>query len=40
MSDNPPVRYRNTVLYDRGGIREVGDVLLHARRFVVALKRR
>ena len=30
MSDTPPVRYRNTVLYDRGGQRTVGDVLLHA----------
>ena len=29
MSDTPPVRYRNTVLYDRGGQRTVGDVLLH-----------
>ena len=30
MSDAPPVRYRNTVLYDRGGERVAGDVLLHA----------
>ena len=29
MSD-APVRYRNTVLYDRGGQKTVGDVLLHA----------
>ena len=29
MSDIPPVRYRNTVLYDRGGQKTVGDVLLH-----------
>ena len=29
MSD-APVRYRNTVLYDRGGQKAVGDVLLHA----------
>ena len=29
MSD-APVRYRNTVLYDRGGQKVTGDVLLHA----------
>ena len=29
MSD-APVRYRNTVLYDRGGRKVTGDVLLHA----------
>ena len=30
MSEPAPVRYRNTVLYDRGGQRVAGDVLLHA----------
>jgi 5-methylthioadenosine/S-adenosylhomocysteine deaminase len=30
MSEVPPVRYRNTVLYDRGGEKHMGDVLLHA----------
>ncbi|MBL6733078.1 MAG: amidohydrolase family protein [Candidatus Poseidonia sp.] len=30
MSEAPPVRYRNTVLYDRGGQRTTGDILLHA----------
>jgi len=30
MSDGDPVRYRNTVLYDHGGTKTVGDVLLHA----------
>ena len=30
MSEAPPVRYRNTVLYDRGGKKHMGDVLLHA----------
>ncbi len=30
MSEPAPVRYRNTVLYDRGGQRIAGDVLLHA----------
>ena len=30
MSETPPVRYRNTVLYDRGGKKHMGDVLLHA----------
>lgn len=30
MTDVPPVRYRDTVLYDRGGQRATGDILLHA----------
>ncbi len=30
MSEPAPVRYRDTVLYDRGGQRIAGDVLLHA----------
>ena len=30
MSEPAPVRYRDTVLYDRGGQRVAGDVLLHA----------
>ena len=30
MSDGDPVRYRNTVLYDHGGTKTVGDILLHA----------
>lgn len=30
MDDATTVRYRNTVLYDRGGARTTGDVLLHA----------
>ena len=29
MSDATTVRYRNTVLYDRGGVKSTGDVLLH-----------
>lgn len=32
MTDDTAVRYRNTVLYDRGGQKTVGDVLLHADR--------
>ncbi|MCH1461768.1 MAG: amidohydrolase family protein, partial [Candidatus Poseidonia sp.] len=30
MTDDTAVRYRNTVLYDRGGQKTMGDVLLHA----------
>lgn len=30
MSDDTTVRYRNTVLYDHGGVRATGDVLLHS----------
>ena len=29
MSDATTVRYRNTVLYDHGGVKSTGDVLLH-----------